>query len=149
MDLQLVFWSWWLLGAVFLLAELLSGTYVFLWLSLASGLTGLVIWLLPAVGWEIQGLIFAVFGSTSLFLWRRQIKQTLQDTPANTLNQRGAQYVGRIFNLVEPIVNGQGRIKVDDTLWKVRGPDCAITHKVKVVAVSGAVLEVQIEAESH
>jgi hypothetical protein len=33
------------------------------------------------------------------------------------LNRRGEQYVGRTFTLEEPIVNGHGKIRVDDSTW--------------------------------
>ncbi len=51
--------------------------------------------------------------------------------------------MGRVFSLYEPIKNGQGKIKVDDSIWKVQGEDCDITSRVKVIAVRGTVLEVE------
>ena len=38
------------------------------------------------------------------------------------LNRRGEQYVGRTFTLQEAIVNGNGKIRVDDLMiWKIYG----------------------------
>ena len=51
--------------------------------------------------------------------------------------------MGRVFSLYEPIKNGQGKIKVDDSIWKVQGADCDITTRVKVIAVRGTVFEVE------
>ena len=59
------------------------------------------------------------------------------------LNKRGVQYLGRVFSLYEPIKNGQGKIKVDDSIWKVHGEDCDINTQVKVIAVRGTVFEVE------
>ena len=59
------------------------------------------------------------------------------------LNRRGVQYIGRVFNLYQPIKNGEGKIKVDDSIWKVHGEDCDINSRVKVVAVRGTVFEVE------
>ena len=64
------------------------------------------------------------------------------ETDRPLLNQRGAQYVGRQFHLDEPIVNGHGKIKVDDSIWKVHGPDCPEGARVTVTGVDGTVLVV-------
>jgi len=59
------------------------------------------------------------------------------------LNKRGQQYIGRVFSLYKPIENGEGKIKVDDSIWKVHGEDCDISTKVKVIAVRGTVFDVE------
>jgi hypothetical protein len=59
------------------------------------------------------------------------------------LNKRGQQYIGRVFSLYKPIENGEGKIKVDDSIWKVHGEDCDINAKVKVIAVRGTVFDVE------
>jgi membrane protein implicated in regulation of membrane protease activity len=59
------------------------------------------------------------------------------------LNRRAEQYVGRVFTLSEPIVNGTGKIRVDDSSWKVSGADCDANTKVKVISVDGTVLKVE------
>ena len=43
----------------------------------------------------------------------------------------------------EPIVNGHGQVRVDDTNWRVTGPDLPSGTRVKVVAADGAVLKVE------
>ena len=40
------------------------------------------------------------------------------------LNRRAEGYVGRAFTLEKPIVDGIGTIRIDDTVWRVSGPDC-------------------------
>ena len=59
------------------------------------------------------------------------------------LNRRGAQYIGRIVTVAEPIVAGRGKVRVGDTLWPVEGPDAAIGAQVKVTAVRGTALVVE------
>ena len=58
------------------------------------------------------------------------------------LNKRGDQYIGRVFSLYKAIENGEGKIKVDDSIWKVHGQDCDINAKVKVIAIHGTVFDV-------
>lgn len=65
----------------------------------------------------------------------------MTDVPA--LNRRGEQYIGRVFTLTEPIVNGVGKVKVDDTTWKVNGDDMEAGAKVRVVAIDGTVFKVE------
>ena len=83
----------------------------------------------------------------SVFVMRRFFRTTPIASDQPLLNQRGAQYVGRRFTLDEPIVNGQGKIKVDDSTWKIRGADCDAGVTVEIVGVDGVVLEArEVEA---
>lgn len=59
------------------------------------------------------------------------------------LNRRGQQYIGRTFTLSEPIVNGLGKITVDDSTWKIHGKDCAEGTRVTVTGVDGVILKVE------
>jgi membrane protein implicated in regulation of membrane protease activity len=61
-------------------------------------------------------------------------RKTESDQPL--LNQRGEQLIGRTATLSEPIINGFGRIKLGDTLWRVKGPDLPAGTQVKVVSVN-------------
>jgi membrane protein implicated in regulation of membrane protease activity len=55
---------------------------------------------------------------------------------------RGQRYVGRVFTLDEPIVNGRGKIRVDDTTWNIEGADLAAGVSVEVTSVDGTILKV-------
>ena len=50
------------------------------------------------------------------------------------LNRRGEALVGRIFTLEAPIKDGEGRIRVDDSSWRVTGAD---RRRRQVVRVDG------------
>ena len=65
----------------------------------------------------------------------------VEDNP--TLNQRGAQYIGRQFTLTEAIRNGRGKIHVDDTQWSVEGPEMEAGEAVRVTGVDGTLLIVE------
>ncbi len=54
---QHIFWL--SLGGLLLAAEMLGGNGYLLWSGVAAVITGLVVWLLP-LGWEWQGVMFAV-----------------------------------------------------------------------------------------
>jgi membrane protein implicated in regulation of membrane protease activity len=59
------------------------------------------------------------------------------------LNQRAARLVGSTYLLVEPIVDGSGRIKVGDSTWGVSGPDTPAGTRVRVVGADGSILRVE------
>lgn len=139
---EFVFWYWWVLALVFLVVEMLITGFFFLWMAAAGLVTGLLVWLLPAISLNGQTLLFSVLAIVAIVAWKRWAGRQTIESDHPLLNQRGAQYIGRVFDLYEAIENGQGKIKVDDTLWKVHGEDCAIGGKVKVVAVRGTVFDV-------
>ena len=53
------------------------------------------------------------------------------------LNRRQMGYVGRSFTLKEPIVDGRGKLTIEDTVWEIEGPDLAPGTRVKVTAGRG------------
>lgn len=143
-ELDIVFWYWWVLAVGFLAIELLAPGFFFLWLAVSAFVVGSILLTIPSTTFEIQLLLFSVLAVTSILIWRRYISAKSQQSDHPLLNQRGAQYIGRTFNLVTPIENGQGKIKVGDSLWLVHGEDCPMDSKVKVVAVKGTVFEVEV-----
>ena len=140
---QVTFWHWWVLGVALVILEVFAPGAVFLWLGVAAGVVGLVLLIIPGMSWEWQFLIFSLISVLSIVLWRNRLKEHPTETDQPRLNRRGEQYIGRIFTLAEPIVNGIGKIKVDDTTWKIAGSDCAVGTQVKVSGVDGVVLRVE------
>ncbi len=57
-------------------------------------------------------------------------------------NKRTEALVGREFTLEKPIVDGNGTVRIDDTIWRVAGPDTPAGSRVKVVQADGASLTV-------
>ncbi len=143
-ELDIVFWYWWVLAVGFLAIELLAPGFFFLWLAVSSFVVGSILLLIPSTSFEVQLFLFSVLAVLSVLIWRRYVSAKSQESDHPLLNQRGAQYIGRTFNLVTPIENGQGKIKVGDSLWLVHGEDCPVDSKVKVVAIKGTVFEVEV-----
>ena len=141
-ELAIEFWYWWVFALVFLAVELLAPGFFFLWLSVSAFVVGSILLMLPSLSFEVQLLLFSILAVISILVWRRYVSAKSQESDQPLLNQRGAQYIGRTFNVVVAIENGQGKIKVGDSLWMVEGADCPVGSKVKVVAVKGTVLEV-------
>jgi membrane protein implicated in regulation of membrane protease activity len=144
LEYDIIFWYWWVLAVFLLGVEILAPGFFFLWLALAGFIVGILLFLIPSTSFEIQLLIFGILSMVSILVWRRYGINLRETTDHPLLNKRGAQYIGRTFNLYAPIVNGRGKIKVDDSLWTVEGEDCDLDAKVKVIAVSGILFQVQI-----
>lgn len=137
---QLGPWHWFLLAIALIILEALSPAAFFMWLAVAASVVGLTLALFPALGWQIQLVLFAIFSVLSLILGRRYLKRHPIATDEPTLNKRGHQYIGRVFTLDRPIVNGVGKLRVNDTIWKIGGRDCAKGTLVRVMDVDGVVL---------
>jgi membrane protein implicated in regulation of membrane protease activity len=137
------FWYWWVAGIALIVLEALVPGAFFLWMGVSAGVVGLILWLAPAMSWEWQLLLFAVFSVTSIVLWRLRQRKHPTHSEDENLNQRTKQYLDRIFTLTEPIVDGIGKIQVDDSQWRIAGPDCDAGVKVKVVSANGVTLIVE------
>ncbi len=141
---HVVFWHWWVVATAVLLLETVTGTFYLLWISFAAAIVGLVLLLIPSLGGEVQLMLFAVLSMVSVVGWHRwRLKQPEQVTDQPKLNRRGEQYVGRQFTLDAAIVNGEGKLRVDDTSWRVHGPDLPAGRTVRVVRADGATLVVE------
>jgi len=142
-ELEIVFWNWWVLALILLVVELLAPGFFFLWMAASGFVTGCLLLLIPAIDKELQIAIFSVLSVVLISAWKIYGKKHPITTDHPLLNQRGAQYIGRVFSLYKPIENGEGKVKVDDSIWKVHGEDCDISAKVKVIAVRGTVFDVE------
>jgi membrane protein implicated in regulation of membrane protease activity len=138
------YWHWWVLGVILIVLEVFSPGAFFLWMAVSAGIVGFVLLVVPDVSWEIQVLTFALFSVASIVVWRLYLVKSPTKSDQPRLNRRGEQYVDRVFTLTDAVVNGQGKIKVDDTTWKISGDDCPAGSRVKVVGVDGVVLKVSL-----
>ena len=140
----LAFWHWLVLGVVLAIIEVFAPGVFFLWMGISAAIVGSVLWLMPGISWELQLLFFAILSVASVVVARRYLTAHPLETDLPNLNQRGQQYVGRVFTLIEPVVNGQGKIRVDDSTWKITCKDCAAGTKVIIDGVEGVVLSAAI-----
>lgn len=139
----ITFWHWLILAVLLVILEVLAPGAFFLWLGISAAVVGLVLWIMPGLSWESQLLLFSVISVVSIALWLIRLRKHPTESEDSTLNERTQQYVGRVFTLVEPIVNGYGKIHVDDAFWKVSGADCDKGQKVKVIKADGLTLKVK------
>ena len=136
-------WHWFILAVILFVLEVFAPGAIFMWIAIAAAIMGLLLSLFSGISWEYQLFLFAILSVASLFAWRKFALKHTKDTDQPQLNKRGRQYIGRTFTLEEPIVNQYGRIRVDDTTWKINGGDCDAGSVVKVIDANGAILFVE------
>ena len=139
---QVTIWHWLIFGCALVVLEILAPGVIFVWLGAAAIITGIIALLAPTLSWEYQFLIFTILSVVSVFAGRALIRRHPTGTDHPLLNRRGEQYIGRVFTLDEAIVNGTGKLRIDDTIWKVNGDDLAAGTAVKVSAAKGVILQV-------
>ncbi len=140
---EIEFWHWWIAAIVLVVIEVFAPATVALWMAVSAAVVGVLLLAVPDLTWQTQFLVFAILSVATVIGWRAyQIRYpTVSDQPM--LNRRGEQYIGRVFTLDEAIVNGTGKIHVDDTMWKVVGADLAEGTQVRVTGVEGTLLTVE------
>ena len=141
------YWHWWVFGIALIILELFAPGAFFMWMGIAAGIVGVAMFVVPGMDWETQWIIFAVLSVASIVVWRMVAKKNPAESDHPNLNRRSEQYVGRTFTLEEPIDNGVGKIKVDDTMWKISGMDCPVGTKVKVIEADGTLLKVEVDSD--
>lgn len=143
LSFELAFWHWLILAVLLAGIEILTPGFFFIWLGGAALVTGLAALALPGLGWEYQVLIFALLAACSVLGWhgfRRRIQPASDDA---TLNRRGEAMIGRVAVLSEAIVSGRGRVRLDDSDWRVAGADLPKGARIRVVASDGSLLKVE------
>src|SRR5467141_2452499 len=91
----------------------------------------------------LQLLMFAVFAAAAVPVWRRLARSNQAASRSNPfLNKRADALVGRVFTLEKPIIDGAGTVRIDDTIWRVAGPDVPAGSRVRIVQADGASLTV-------
>ena len=137
-------WNWLIFGVILMALELLAPGVFLFWLGLAALLVGLLSFAFHP-SWQIQILMFAVFAAAAVPLWRRIARSNAAAGDDNPfLNKRADALVGRVFTLERPIVDGAGTVRIDDTVWRIRGPDAPAGSRIRIVHAAGASLTVAL-----
>ena len=136
-------WYWFAAAVLLIILELMVGASFFvLWLGVSAAVIGVVLLLYPPLAAEYQFLLFTAVAMSCLLYWHIHLKHVTNNSDKPNLNRRSEQYIGRTVTLKEPIVNGRGRIHIDDSFWRVEGPDLPTGTSIKIIGVNGVVLQV-------
>lgn len=135
---SLVYWHWFILALILIIAETLGASGFLLALGMAAAGTGLLAWLVP-VSWQWQLVVFSVLCVVIAFTWWQYLKQRAQAAPT-LINRPLDALPGRTSVLVEGIVNGRGKIEINGTYWFVTGPELPAGSTVRIVGIQDGTL---------
>ena len=143
---QVLYWHWWVAAAVLAILEMVMPGTLLIFFAAAAALVGALAFAIPGLSWQLEFVLFAAISVSGIFAWRAyraKHPEQLESNDHPMLNKRADQYVGRVVVVQEAIVNGQGKAKVDDSIWRVSGPDAPVGTNVKIVAADGGFLKVE------
>jgi len=129
-------WAWILAGLALMGGELLLPGVFLVWLGLAALVTGLVEALI-GMPWQGQVPLFALLSVAAVVVATR-----LDRGAVPGLNRGAHRLIGREVVLDAPIRDGIGRVRLDDVVWRVSGPEAPAGTRMRVTGVEGTVLVV-------
>lgn len=134
----------WIGAAVlFGLAELVVPGVFLIFLAVAAGLVGAALFALPGLPLLAQLGAFGVWSVVAVAIGRRWYVDYPVETSDPLLNDRARRMVGQQVVVTEAIVDGRGRVRIGDGEWPAAGPDAAAGARMRIVGVSGVVVEVE------
>jgi len=131
-------WTWVVLGLILLALEIVVPGVFLMWIGVAAILTGALSWQLWGFDfwtWHWQALAFLALSLAAVWAGRKFFADAEEESDQPLLNRRGEQLIGATAVLSEPIQEGNGRIRLGDTLWRVKGPDLPAGSRVRVTGV--------------
>jgi inner membrane protein len=137
--LPFTYWHWLGLAVLLLIFEVLVSGGFLLWIGLSALMVSFLSWVFPLT-WTAQMILFCVCALLTSVGWWLYLQKRPLKTDDPKLNRRAEQYIGRTFELIQPIQNGRGKIHVDDSTWTVKGDDLPVGTKVKIVRAEGTIL---------
>jgi len=135
--------AWLILAAVLAIAELLAPGIFLVFIAAGAAVTGVVTLLVPAFDLVFEVFLFAAASAAAVAVGRRWYRQNPVPSADPLLNDRVARLIGQVVTVVEPIVAGQGRVKVGDGEWPAHGPDTPVGAHVRITGARGGSLDVE------
>ncbi|GIL01532.1 MAG: membrane protein [Alphaproteobacteria bacterium] len=147
-------WNWWILALILMGLEIVVPGTFFLWFGISAFVIGTISLAVGADStfwvWQTQVIGFVVLSLVSALAGRRFLNQFgLNQSDNPTLNERGAQMVGRTGVVSQSIEGGMGRARIGETTWRVSGPDLPAGTEVRVVDQQSGLLIVEEERQSQ
>ena len=137
------YWWWFSAGAILMVLELITPGIFFMWIGFGAFISGVIAAIFPSAPPALLGFVFAVLSVISVYAGKKIMLKKSGDEDTG-LNNRMAQYVGQIYRVCDPIVDGRGKISIGDTQWLASAKtNIAADTSVKVVGVRGTTLEVE------
>ncbi|MFV0431033.1 MAG: NfeD family protein [Alphaproteobacteria bacterium] len=136
---------WLIIGVALITLELFAPGTFLLWFGLAALITATVSYFFSA-SLEIQLITMAAASVIAVLIGRMLYKKVgdTSDMSSEPLNERTTRYIGMTTHTETAIVDGRGRIKVEDSSWLCESKtDLPEKTKVKIIGANGTVLIVE------
>jgi inner membrane protein len=134
-------WDWLILAAILFVLEVTSPGIFFMWFGFAAAITGIMAFAF-ATSWQWQLVSFCLLSLGAVLLALKYLRKHPLRSERPLLNERAVQQIGQCYDLIEPIVNGRGSVKIGDSLWRVEGPELPKGSRVRVLGCDGTLLKV-------
>jgi membrane protein implicated in regulation of membrane protease activity len=134
-------WNWMILATVLLLLELLAPGMFLMWFGFAAAVTGILAFSID-ISWQWQFIWFCLLSLAAVVVALKYLRKHPLASERPLLNERAVQHIGECHDLIDPIVNGRGSVKIGDSIWRVVGPDLPKGARVKVLGADGTTLTV-------
>jgi membrane protein implicated in regulation of membrane protease activity len=134
-------WNWLILAAILLALEVMAPGVFLMWFGLAAAVTALIAFLFD-ISWQWQLVWFCLLSLASVVVALKYLRKHPLHSDRPLLNERAVQHIGQSFDLVDPIVNGRGSVKIGDSIWRVEGPELPKGTRVRVLSADGSLLRV-------
>jgi membrane protein implicated in regulation of membrane protease activity len=137
-------WTWAIAGLALCILETLAPGVFLLWIGLAAFANAVLLLVTPlSIEWLLMS--FCVFTVVSVLIGRRIYGARDMSGDAPFLNRRADALVGRETRLQAAIENGVGLAQIDDTVWRVAGPELPQGARVKIVGFTpdGTMLRIE------
>jgi membrane protein implicated in regulation of membrane protease activity len=138
---------WFCLALLLGIIELLVGANFFLiWLALCSSLVAIATYLFAGISLLHQFIIFTFSAIIILSYWIDYVRKNSFKFKTTKLNRRAEQLIGRKAILLEPVVNGFSKVKIDDSFWRVQFTDninLAAGEQIEIIGVDKLILIVK------
>ena len=106
---------WMIIGFILLVLEVLTGTSYILWPAAAALIVGVIVFVVPVLGWSMQFLLFSILTSLLLYLGHRYLRPKLNTGEPSDLNNRARSMVGMRVKAIADFDTGRARHWVSPT----------------------------------
>lgn len=137
-------WHWLSLGMLLLIVEILGVTGFLLGMGVSALTIALLLVIFPDMPWYWQFVAFAVWSVVFTLVYWKKFRKFNHQTEQPLLNSRTETLIGRRVSLFTPVMNGTGKVQINDALWTVScDEDLAQGSIVDIVGADGMTLIVQ------
>ena len=137
-------WTWWVVGLILAGLEILVPGSILIWFAVAAVIVGALAFGID-MGWQTELVLFAVLSLVALVIGRRVYGGRERPEADPLVNDRLARMVGRVALLDTAIAGGSGHIRIDDTIWRVDGPDLPAGTRVRITGHTAGRLTVEAD----